>query len=123
MHALVIDDARVVRLLLRGTMQQLGFEVSEAKDGVEGLSRLRQGGTPDVVLVDGHMPQMDGFEFVRQVRRDPRLAGLRVILVTGEEDASVTDRALSDGADACLVKPFTKETLGRRLADLGVCRA
>lgn len=121
MHALVIDDARVVRMLMRGTMQQLGFEVSEANDGVEGLSRLRQGRRPDVVLVDGYMPQMDGFEFVRQVRGDPRLAGMRVILVTGEEDAAVTDRALADGADALLVKPFTKETLGRRLADLGVC--
>jgi CheY-like chemotaxis protein len=103
-------------------MQQLGFEVNEANDGIEGLSRLRQGGKPDVVLVDGYVPQMDGFEFVLQVRLDPRLAGLRVILVTGEQDASVSDRALAEGADAYLVKPFTKETLGRRLADLGVYR-
>ena len=116
----MIDDARVVRMVLSGTMRQLGFEVSEASDGAEGLSRLRGGSRPDVILVDCHMPQMDGFEFVRQVRGDPGLAGVRLILVTGEQDDGVTGQALADGADGCLRKPFTREALGRQLADLGV---
>ena len=80
MRALVIDDARVMRMLLRGAMEKLGFEVSEASDGEEGLSRLRQAAPPDVVLVDCFMPKMDGLQFVRQVRKIVMSMGVRVMI-------------------------------------------
>jgi two-component system chemotaxis response regulator CheY len=123
MQALVIDDARVMRLLLRGTLQQLGFAVSEAGNGREGLDRLAQGNRPDVVFVDCYMPEMDGFAFLQGVRANPLLTGLPVIMVTGENDGDTARRALSEGASACIVKPFTPDIIRDQLQSLGVACA
>src|SRR3982751_4557510 len=101
MRALIVDDARAMRLILRQILHKLGFEVAEAAHGREALDRLRQRdvGAPDVVLVDCQMPEMDGFALVEAVRADPDLRGLRVIMVTGEEEAAQAARALAAGAD------------------------
>ncbi|MGN6545398.1 MAG: response regulator, partial [Aureliella sp.] len=71
MRALVIDDSRATRRIIGDIMQRLGYEVTEAGNGREGLDRLEQLmqlGLPDVVLVDWNMPVMDGLEFIKAVR-------------------------------------------------------
>jgi two-component system chemotaxis response regulator CheY len=65
MKALVIDDSRAMRVLLGGVLKKLGYEVSEAGNGQEGLHVIREKGRPDVALVDWNMPVMGGFEFVK----------------------------------------------------------
>ena len=122
MHALVIDDARAMRLILRQILQKLGFQVSEAGDGREGLDQLRRLGKPDVALVDCHMPEMDGLAFVRAVRTDAALADLRVVMVTAGDEAGQAARALEAGASAYLTKPFDKEAIRAKLAELGLTR-
>ena len=72
MRALVIDDARTMRLILKHVLTDIGFAVSEAGDGRAGLEQLERMDRPDVVFVDCFMPEMDGFEFLRAVRADAR---------------------------------------------------
>ena len=120
MHALVIDDARSMRMLMRVTLQKLGFRVSEAANGREGLERLSTHERPDVVMVDWYMPEMDGEEFVRAVRSRPDLAGLRLVVVTGETDPAQVGKVAATGADTYVSKPFTPETIRERLGAIGV---
>lgn len=121
MRALVIDDSRAMRSLLRRALHCAGFDVEEAVHGRDGLERLGAGGAPpDVVLVDWNMPEMNGLEFVEAVRADGRWADLRVLMVTAETEASQVERALVAGANEYLMKPFTNEALIEKLQGLGI---
>jgi two-component system, chemotaxis family, chemotaxis protein CheY len=120
MRALVIDDARAMRLILGQALRPLGFEVTEAGDGREGLDSLRRHGRPDVVFVDCNMPVMGGLDFLRAVRANADLAGLRLVLVTGEEERAQADGAGADGADGYVTKPFSRETIRGLLERLGL---
>ncbi len=120
MHALIIDDARSMRLILKSFLRQIGFTVSEAGDGRSGLTELARMDKPDVVFVDCFMPEMDGYDFLRIVRADARYNGLPVLMVSAAEDAGEQSRALEMGADAFITKPFTRETIQSKLEQLGV---
>jgi two-component system chemotaxis response regulator CheY len=120
MHALVIDDAKSMRLILKSFLRQLGFTVSEAGDGRAGLEELARIDKPDVVFVDCFMPEMDGYEFLRTVRADARYSGLPVLMASAGEDAAEQARALELGADAFIKKPFNRETIQSKLEQLGV---
>jgi two-component system, chemotaxis family, chemotaxis protein CheY len=115
MSALIIDDSRTVRVIIRQILVELGMEVIEAGNGAEALERIRQ--TPDIelVLVDWNMPVMDGLEFVRAVRAQPALNGVRLLMVTSESEGAQVTRALQAGANEYLMKPFTKEILIAKL--------
>ena len=114
MFALVVDDSKATRMILGQILRQIGFEVAEAGDGREGLEQLKRL-HPHAVLVDWNMPDMNGLEFVRAVRADPSYAGLRLLLVTSEEDQGQILIALEAGADAYVKKPFTKEVILEKL--------
>ena len=119
-RALVVDDARSVRMILRHVLRQIGFEVSEAGDGRAALEHLEKAGRPDVVFVDCFMPEMDGFEFIRAVRADARYAGLRLLMASGDEVPAEQARALKEGADAYITKPFSREMIQTKLEQLGL---
>ncbi len=121
MRAIVIDDAKAMRMILRQMLGKLGFTVSEAADGEEGLRLLRTQGGADLALVDCNMPGLDGFGFVRAVRSDDAFAGLRMMMVTGEEEMAQADKAMQAGADEYLVKPFAREAILAKLQRLGLC--
>lgn len=123
MRALVIDDSRTMRVILAGMLRQFGFEITEAGNGQEGLDRLRQFGQPDIVLVDWNMPVMSGYEFVRAVRADPALSGLRLMMVTTETELEQVTAALNAGIDEYVMKPFTREAIKEKLGLLGVACA
>src|SRR5947208_3388112 len=99
MRALIIDDSRTIRSILRGILQQAGFDVTEACNGREGLERLDQLGAPAVAVVDWNMPEMDGLAFVSAVRAEPRYAALRLMMVTTENELARLNGALDAGAD------------------------
>jgi two-component system, chemotaxis family, chemotaxis protein CheY len=120
MHALVIDDAKSMRLILKSFLRQIGFTVSEAADGRAGLEELARIDKPDVVFVDCFMPEMDGYEFLRAVRADARYDGLPVLMASGAEDAAEQGRAIEMGASAFITKPFSRETIQTKLEQLGV---
>jgi two-component system chemotaxis response regulator CheY len=119
-NALVVDDSRTTRLILKQILLQLGFEVEVAGNGREGLDRLKQSAETNLVLVDWNMPDMDGLSFVRAVRADADFRDLRLLMVSGEESASQVETALAAGADAFVRKPFTRETILEKLELLGI---
>ena len=110
-HVLVIDDDREIRRVLRASLTSRGYVVETAEGGREGVERLRRE-PPDVVLVDLTMPDLDGVEVIRQVRRWSRVP-IIVLSVCDDEHQKV--RALDTGADDYLTKPFGVEELLARM--------
>lgn len=123
MRALVVDDSRATRTILRRILKEIGFEVSEAGHGREALERLKEIGTPDLALVDWNMPEMDGFEFVRAVRADHAYDSMRLMMVTTETEMEQVAKALEAGANEYVMKPFTKDVILEKLDLLGIARS
>lgn len=115
MRALVVDDSRAMRMMLRRTLGGLGFEVLEAEHGAAALAVLEGGGPVDVCLVDWNMPVMDGLEFIKAVRAVPEYERMVVLMVTSESDPARILRALMAGADEYATKPLTPEVLVEKL--------
>src|SRR3954464_13790809 len=109
MRALVIDDSRAVRLIIGGTLRELGMDVGEAGDGREALDRLAR--HPDVGLIvgDWDMPGMNGLEVIHAVRAQPAYRGVKIVMATTETESEQVSRALAAGADEYVMKPFTRE--------------
>ncbi len=90
---LVVDDDPAVRDLLVEALSEAGHRVEIARDGEQALDRLRGGVSPCVVLTDVRMPRMDGFELRRAVARDPQLAAIPIVTMTGDRILSFTSPA------------------------------
>ena len=120
MRAMVVDDSRAMRMLLKRELVALGFDVDEAGDGNEALEKLRDTGAVDVVLVDWTMPGMDGMSFVHEVRADAAFEEMRVVMVTSEGDPAQIFHALRAGVDEYATKPITKEALAEKLGLVGL---
>ncbi|MDB4943308.1 MAG: sensory box histidine kinase/response regulator [Labilithrix sp.] len=104
---LIIDDDPMVHQLLRGRMQQDGFEVLSASDGVEGLTLAREH-RPTVILLDLHLPKLDGWGVLARLKSEPQLAVIPVIIVSVEEERA---RGFSFGACDYLIKPVEADQL------------
>ena len=115
MRALVIDDSRAVRSIIREILKGFGFDVVEAADGREALACLREIGMVDLALVDWHMPEMNGLDFVRAVRALPAYDGMPLMMVTTESDMQHMILALENGANEYVMKPFTREVLREKI--------
>lgn len=113
MKALVIDDSRAMRMVLSRMLAALGFDVEDADGGPTALQSLSAGDHPELVMVDWHMPQMEGVEVVIAIR------GLgytgKIVMVTTETELSQMARALEAGADEYLTKPFTADAVKDKL--------
>ena len=120
MRALVIDDSKAVRGLLKREMSHLGFDVFEAANGQEGLNRLAELGPVDVALVDWTMPVMDGLTFLKEVRANPDYERVLVVMVTSESDPAQIFQALMAGADEYATKPITAAALAEKLGLVGL---
>jgi two-component system chemotaxis response regulator CheY len=120
-QAIVIDDSRAMRLILRRIIGQLGFDVIEAEDGQAALKTLTElEKLPQLALVDWNMPNMNGLEFVSAVRADTRLREMTLVMVTTESEQSQIVRALAAGAHEYVIKPFTPDAIVEKLALLGL---
>ena len=119
MKALVIDDSRAVRLVLGKILKGLGFEVTEAAHGKEGLLRLKELEGRVLVMVDWNMPEMNGCEFVKAVRADRTFDEARLVMVTSESDTQHLSAALEAGANEYVMKPFTRESIVDKVNLLG----
>ncbi len=111
MRALIIDDSRGMRSILRRMLQPVGFQTEEAANGRDGLDRLQQVGDFDLVLVDWNLPVMNGLEFVRAVRSNRDYDDVPLMMVTTETELSQIQLALESGANEYMMKPFTQEML------------
>jgi len=112
--ALIADDDRIIRALLRAMLEERGYFVVEAADGSEAIERARSE-FPDVVLLDMEMPGMSGLGVLDELRRDPALARLPVVILSGHTGEAVIAGALARGATDYLIKPPDSEKLGALL--------
>ncbi len=114
---LVIDDKRDTREAMVAYLEFEGFQVRQADSGELGLSLVAER-IPDMVLLDGMMPGMDGLEVLAALRSRPETAHIPVIMVTARGDTSDVARALHGGADDYLIKPVQLELLVSRVRTL-----
>ena len=122
MNALIIDDSRAIRRVLRRIVEPLGFGVIEAEDGQDGLDKLKENlDSIELILVDWNMPVMDGLQFVKTLRADKEIRRITVVMVTTETEPSRMARALMAGVDEFVMKPFTVDVLTEKLKLIGVC--
>ena len=112
---LIVDDFSTMRRIVRNLLKELGYtNADEAEDGVAALAKLKGGGF-EFVVSDLNMPNMNGFELLRQIRADDTLKHLPVLLVTAEAKKEDIVTAAQIGASGYIVKPFTKATLEEKL--------
>ena len=120
MRALVVDDSRAIRTVLRKMLAATGFEVVEAGHGRVALDVLATEPRFDLALVDWNMPEVSGIEFVRAVRAVPDYDALRICMVTTETEMERMVEAFEAGADEYLMKPFSPEAVVDKVALLGL---
>jgi two-component system chemotaxis response regulator CheY len=120
MLAMVIDDSRAMRSILRRIVTELGFDCVEAGDGKEALDKMTDGQIPDVALVDWNMPVLDGLSFVSAVRASKEWRHVTLMMVTTEGEHAQIVRALAAGAHEYVIKPFTPDAIHDKLQLLGL---
>ncbi len=116
---LVVDNSSVIRKVARRILEGLQFQIIEAEDGEQALQSC-QNQLPDAVLLDWNMPKMDGYEFLRQLRRMPGGDVPRVVFCTTENDVGHIARALHAGANEYIMKPFDKDIVEAKLQEVGL---
>ena len=107
---MVVDDSLTVRKITSRLLLREGYQVLQAKDGVDALEQLVDE-RPDVILSDVEMPRMDGFDFVRNLRGDEKLRDIPVIMITSRTAEKHRNYALEIGANHYLGKPYDEDTL------------
>jgi two-component system chemotaxis response regulator CheY len=117
-RVLVIDDAGLVRLYYRKILEAAGYDVDEALNGLEALERVLEK-LPDLAIVDVNMPQMDGFTFLAELRRQPLPAGgIPALVISTESQARDMLAARASGANCYLIKPVSESVLKQHVAML-----
>jgi len=110
MKILIVDDFSTMRRIVRNLLKEIGYtNADEAEDGQAALAKLR-GGEFEFVVSDINMPNMNGFELLTQIKADPGLKHLPVLMVTAEAKKEDIVTAAQAGASGYIVKPFTKAT-------------
>jgi two-component system, chemotaxis family, chemotaxis protein CheY len=102
---LVVDDSPTIRGFARLLLRSLDVKVVEAEDGSKGLAAARAG-APALVLADVNMPVMDGLALTRELRKDPALKKVPVLLLTGEKSEDLQKKGREAGANELLTKPL-----------------
>jgi pilus assembly protein CpaE len=116
-RVLVIDDDEGILKLIRMALRPRGYDVITAQDGTEGLNRIKAE-QPDIVILDKMMPDLDGYEVARRLRREPRFAHIPILIITAASQLNDKLDAFNAGADDVLTKPFEVDELAARLTAL-----
>lgn len=107
---LTVDDSASIRQMVSFTLRQAGYQVIEASDGKDALSKLA-GTTVHMALTDLNMPNMDGIELIRQLRANPAYKFIPIIMLTTESQIEKKQEGKAAGATGWIVKPFKPEQL------------
>ena len=112
---LVVDDAPMIRRILKNLLKEMGFiNIEEAEDGMVALQKLRSQKF-DFVITDWNMPNLTGIELVQEIRKDPNLKHLPIMMVTAEAKKENIILALKSGVNNYIVKPFTPESVKAKI--------
>jgi two-component system chemotaxis response regulator CheY len=118
-NCLVVDDSRVIRKVACRILQDLCFETEEAEDGLAALSACRAR-MPELILLDWNMPNMNGIEFLKTLRRERDGQRPIVVFCTTENDVAHITEALGAGANEYIMKPFDRGIVEAKLAEVGM---
>jgi two-component system chemotaxis response regulator CheY len=118
-HCLVVDDSRVIRKVACRILEDLAFETGEAEDGLSALNACRAK-MPELILLDWNMPNMNGIEFLKTLRRERGGDRPIVVFCTTENDVAHITEALGAGANEYIMKPFDREIIEAKLAEVGL---
>ena len=116
---LVVDDSSVIRKVARRILEGLDFEIAEAENGEEAIEACRRQ-MPEAILLDWNMPKMDGYEFLRVLRRLPGGDRPKVVFCTTENDVAHIARALHAGANEYIMKPFDRDIVEAKFQEVGL---
>jgi len=108
---IVVDDSRTVRQQVAMALTQAGYEVIEATDGVDGAEKIQSTSDVAMVICDVNMPRMNGIDMLTLVKKEPKNAGLVILMLTTEGQPGPIARAKQAGAKGWIVKPFETEML------------
>jgi CheY-like chemotaxis protein len=111
---LIAEDDPFIRRVAEIALRRAGFEVSTVGDGVEALQMLEES-LPDLVILDGMMPKMDGLEACRRLKTNPRTANLPVIMLSARSQLTDEEAGRQAGAIGYITKPFDAPTLGKEI--------
>ena len=107
---LTVDDSASMRQMVKITLSGAGYQVAEADNGADGLTKAKAS-PANMVVTDLNMPVMDGLTFIRELRKLPEYRGVPIIFLSTESDAGVKQQAKEAGATGWIVKPFQAEQL------------
>lgn len=107
---MTVDDSATIRQMLSFTLSDAGYEVIEAIDGRDAYEKLKDNPV-NMVITDLNMPQMDGIELIREVRKDPANRFVPIIMLTTESQEKKKQEGKAAGASGWIVKPFSPEQL------------
>jgi two-component system chemotaxis response regulator CheY len=116
---LIVDDSKVIRMVARKHLVELGFATDEAENGQIALERCAAS-LPDGILLDWNMPVMNGIEFLRELRKLPGGGEPAVVFCTTENDIEHIEAAITEGANEYIMKPFDADILAAKLAQVGL---
>jgi chemosensory pili system protein ChpA (sensor histidine kinase/response regulator) len=116
-YVLVVDDSLTVRKITSRLLVREGFEAGTARDGVDALQMLAER-MPDIILLDIEMPRMDGFEFAKTVKSDPKLGRIPIVMITSRTAQKHRARAAEIGVEAYLGKPYQEDELLKQIREL-----
>ena len=116
---LIVDDSSVIRKVARRILEGMEFQIMEAEDGEQALEVCRRN-LPEAILLDWNMPKMDGYEFLRSLRKLPGGDAPKVVFCTTENDVAHIARALSAGANEYIMKPFDRDIVEAKFQEVGL---
>lgn len=111
---LIIDDELSIRILLENFLKK-NYDVIAKNDGMEGLKWMEEGNIPDLVVADIQMPNLDGYDFIKNVRASGYYKDIPLIMLSGIESSNEKVKCLKLGANDYIVKPFNPEELEIRI--------
>jgi two-component system, chemotaxis family, chemotaxis protein CheY len=118
-YCLVVDDSPVIRKVARRILESKNMRIEEAEDGNHALELCRQT-MPDAIFVDANMPNLDGYDFLRELRKMENGTEPKVIICATENEVSAIARARHLGADNFILKPFDKTYLIEKFVETGI---
>jgi two-component system, chemotaxis family, chemotaxis protein CheY len=116
---LIVDDSGIIRKVARRILESLEFKILEAENGEQAFETC-QHELPDAILLDWNMPKMDGYDFLRALRRIPGGERPKVVFCTTENDVAHIARALQAGANEYIMKPFDKDIVEEKFQEIGL---
>ena len=116
---LIVDDSKVIRMVAKKILQELGFSTIEAEDGQKALDCCKEQ-LPDAVLLDWNMPVMNGLDFLKAMRNLPGGEKTVVVFCSTENDIEHIQEAITEGANEYIMKPFDSEILQTKFSQVGL---